>query len=474
MKIIRNLKICLIIFSHVFMVTNAHANINKLIKNVMPSGTMSNVTKNAIVQEQSAGHLMGGSVIIKTPAEPGLQLIQAQSPSCKMGGLPCGAQFELIGGSISIVNSAELARHLKGLAQNAATYGAMMLVKTMCPQCEDLMTWLDSKADWLNNMAKTDCEDMAKLADGMLGKITAGSRANRQAAMVLNGDKKDMAAIGKETKKEPEADPIKDQPELKSILGDNYNLVWKALEKKAPNSTDNNELKEMLMSISGTIIGKKDGEGRRSVIHKHSLINKEMLAEFVGSAASTDPSKINLYNCDEKENCLNLTIKPSNINGKESFMGRIGDLVLSIATKIQKDVGPYTPEEETLIALSSLSLITKIEIDLSNYSKIEHASIAQAEFVEALSFDVVTTYLTKLLQEVQAAVGELEFAQIADSGAFSKFDLETRETMRALRAAKNHAFRRYDLIAQTKARLKQEISYFEFKFEEFCSGQNEI
>jgi len=194
----------------------------------------------------------------------------------------------------------------------------------------------------------------------------------------------------------------------------------------------------------------------------------------VGSAKSTDASKINLYSCDDKEKCLNPTIKPSTVDGKDSFLGRIGDLVMSIAQKIQKDVGPYTEQEETLIALSSLSLITRIELDLSNYSNIEHASIAQAEFVEALSFDVVTTYLTKLLQEVQAAVGELEFAQIADSGAFLKFDLETRETMRALRAAKNDAFRRYDLIAQTKARLKQEISYFEFKFEEFCSGQNEI
>ena len=107
----------------------AHADLNKLIKNVMPRGTMSNVTVGGIVREQEAGHLMGGSVIIKTPAEPGLQLIQAKAPSCKMGGLPCGAQFEFLGGAVSIVNSAELMRHLKGLAQNAGTYGAMVVIK---------------------------------------------------------------------------------------------------------------------------------------------------------------------------------------------------------------------------------------------------------------------------------------------------------------------------------------------------------
>jgi len=120
-----------------------------------------------------------------------------------------------------------------------------------------------------------------------------------------------------------------------------------------------------------------------------------------------------------------------------------------------------------------LALITKIELDLSNYSSTDDVVAAQTEFVEALSFDVVTTYLAKLLQEVQLAVSELQYAQIADSGAFAKFDLEIRETMRALSRAKNEAFKRYDLIAATKARLINEIKHFEFKFEEYCSGQNE-
>lgn len=452
--------------------TSVHADINKLIKNVMPSGTMSNVTKNAIVHEQSAGHLMGGSVIIRTPAEPGLQLISAQAPSCKLGGLPCGAQFEILGGGLSIINGAELARHLKGLAQNGATYGAMMLIKTMCSQCEDLMTWLDSKADWINNLAKTDCEDMARLADGMLGKLTAGARATRQSAAVLNGSGKDLADNAEKSKKDT-PDPTNGNQELKSMLGDNYNLVWKALEKKAPSSNDNNSLKEMLMSISGTIIGRKDEDGRRSVIHKKSLINKEMIEEFIGSSFSEN-AKVKLYSCDEKEKCLNPKIGDQSIRGEDSLMGRVATLLTSIAKKIKEDKGRYTADEETLIAMSSLSLITKLELDFGSYSNPDHAQIAQMEFVEALCFDVVTTYLAKLLQEVQAAVGELEYVQIADSGAFKAFDLETSETMQALGRAKNEAFKRYDLIAQTKARLRQEIRYFELKFEEFCSEQNEV
>lgn len=434
---------------------------------------MSNITKNAIVNEQSAGHVMGGSVIIKTPAEPGLQLIQAKAPSCKLGGLPCGVQFEMLGGGMSIVSSEELGRHIKSMAQNTAAYGMMMLVKTMCPQCETLMTWLDGKADWINNMAKTDCEDMAKLADGMLGKITAGSRATRQSALVTRGDGKDMADVGKKSKRDTE-DPTGGLPEFESLLGDHYNLVWKALAKKAPASGANNSLKETLMSISGTIIGRKDAEGRRSVAHLRSLVNKEMIEEFVGARRSGGKSEISLYVCDEGTNCLAPVVEQVGYSAKDSFMGRVQELLGSITKKIQEDKGEFTEEENTLIALSSLSLITKIELDLSTHSSTADALVAQGEFVEALCYDVATSYLAKLLQEVQTAVGELQYSQIADSGVFSKFDNETRETMQALARAKHDAFKRYDIIAETKARIRQEISYFEHKFEEFCSNQNEI
>ena len=59
-----------------------------------------------------------------------------------------------------------------------------------------------------------------------------------------------------------------------------------------------------------------------------------------------------------------------------------------------------------------------------------------------------------LLQEVQEAVGELAFAQIADGEPFKAFEAEARNTMRMLAEHKNAAFKRYDTIAQSKARLQ--------------------
>ena len=52
--------------------------------------------------------------------------------------------------------------HLTGLVENVVTYGGMMAIKTLRPQCRDSTEWLDAKADWFNGIAKTDCNDTAE------------------------------------------------------------------------------------------------------------------------------------------------------------------------------------------------------------------------------------------------------------------------------------------------------------------------
>jgi hypothetical protein len=448
----------------------AFAGLDTLIKNVFPSGTMSNVTKAAITREQEAGHLTGGSVVIKTPAEPGLQLLYAQAPSCKYGGLPCGAQFEILGGGVSMVSSQELMAHLNGLVQNAVTYGGMMAIKTLCPQCQDLMEWLDAKADWINSMAKTDCEDMQKLVGGMMSKMAAGSRAGRQADMILEGGGKDAAYISTNSKKDDGRDITK-TPELESQLGDNFNLVWKALAKKATKNSEGRELKELLMSISGTVIGIKEND-KQTVIHKKSLINKDLIKDFMGVGGSGS-TKVKLYVCDEEEKCLKPKVVEKQVDKNSVLFDRIARLTEQLVDKVYKNEGDLTAEEETLISLSSMPLISKIEMDLGIYANKANVALNQSEFIEALCFDVVTSYLAILLQEVQAAVGELAFSQIADGEAVKSFDLEARETMRMLAEHKNAAFKRYDTIAQSKVRLHQDRKYFNEKFEDFFSNHHQ-
>jgi len=291
----------------------------------------------------------------------------------------------------------------------------------------------------------------------------------------LQGQGKDAADYSTKSKADDGRDITKN-PELESQLGDNFNLVWKALAKKTSTDSGGKELKELLMSISGTIIGTKDSNGKQSVIHKKSLLNKDLIKDFMGVGGSGS-NKVKLYVCDEGDKCLKPTVAEKPIDKSSVLFDRIDKLIKQLVEKVYVNdsqvTGEINDEEETLISLSSMPLLSKIEMDLGIYANKDNVSLNQSEFIEALCFDVVTSYLAILLQEVQEAVGELAFTQIADGEAFKAFDLETRETMRMLAQHKNAAFKRYDTIAQSKARLHQDRRIFNQKFEDFFNNHHQ-
>ena len=439
-----------------------------LIKDVMPSGTMSNVTSSAIVKEQAAGHFIGGSVIIKSPSNPPLQPFQARAPSCKLGGLPCSAQLELLGGALSLISGEELVRYLKTLPQSAMTYGAMMAIKSLCPQCQDLLEYLDAKADWLNKMSFDGCQMVQDLMDPMLPKEDAKKQAVSQSNMLLNGEKKDMAAIQKDSKTGT-IDTL--NPELESQLIDEYNLVWKAMLAKTPTTGGGKgeELKEILMSISGTIIATKDGDGKPSIKHLKSLTNKDLIKEFIGINKLTT-RKVKAYKCNESEKCLKPVASENPVLAGAFLHERVSELLKSIVTKIHSDDGALTPDEEALIAYSSDQLVAKIEMDLGTYSKIGNVTDNLIPYVESLCFDVVTRYLEDLLREVQEAVAELGHTQIAGSAVFKAFAEETREIMRLLANERHEARGKYDMIQKSKERLRHEQEYHNKTYEKYMQN----
>lgn len=190
----------------------------------------------------------------------------------------------------------------------------------------------------------------------------------------------------------------------------------------------------------------------------------------VGSSGSRH---VKLYKCDESDKCLRPTIKETVISQDSVLFDRVAKLIEQIVEKVYINQGDLTSEEETLIALSSMPLITKIEMDLGIYANKSNVTLNQTEFIEALCFDVVTSYLAILLQEVQEAVGELSYAQLANGEAFNAFQQEARNTMCLLAEHKNAAFKRYDTIAASKARLHQDRRFFNQKFEDFFNNHNQ-
>jgi len=464
------LSVRLLIAVLIFIPPSSIAGVEKLIKNVMPKGTMSNVSRGAIVNDQLAGHIVGGSVLLKTPPAEEFQPISMQAPTCKLGGLPCAAQMDLRAGALSFIKTDQMERFFKDVAQGAGGYLAILAIKTRCPQCENIMSYLEQMARNVNQFNINACEKGMQIAKGLHSAWEKGAEQTRQASMVIAGSGQDMNDIRRKARRDDGGDPTYGRKELESLLGDNFNLVWKALEQKTESAGDGRALKELLMSISGTIIGKKDPEKGRVIIRKGSLANDKLIEDYIGVKQGN--AEIELYVCDEPVKCLNITKQKIMISAKDTLYGRIDGILATLIPKVADNKGELNEEESNLIALSSIPIIKKIQMELAQIADTSNIGVRVAEFIEVLCYDVITNHLTRLLNKVNEAVSELSYLQLADIGVFKEFETEVSNTIRILTSARENAFRRYGMIQQTKMRIRQEEEYFKAKFEDFIKINN--
>ena len=440
------------------------AGIEKLIKNVMPSGTMSNASRGAIVKDQLSGHIIGGSIIMKSPPIDDLQLMSAQGPKCDFGTV-CAKQLDLRAGAFSFIKKVEFERFLKDLVANVGGYAALMAIKTVCPQCENIMTYLEQIVRNINQFNINGCEAALYLTGGIASKLSKGAELTSQNANFLNKKGSDMADIRAKSKDDG-SDPTQGRPELESLLGDNYNLVWVALKKKSTYGVGAN-FREMLMSISGTVIGKVD-QGNRSVAHKKSLVTKELVEELIG--IESKGREITLYVCDEQAKCLNPTKQITRLSKKDTIYGKIEEMLKSMIKKIKENKEPLSSDEEALVALSGMPLITRIQMDLATMNEDSSPAVREADFLQALCYDVLTKYLGKMLHQTSEAVAEMEYVQLVDTKAFDAFKNEVSEVLHSLSSGKANAFRRLNAVDAAKQRMMQEISIFEQKFSNIASS----
>ncbi len=175
-----------------------------------------------------------------------------------------------------------------------------------------------------------------------------------------------------------------------------------------------------------------------------------------------------LYSCSDKELCLNVEIAEKTLKAKDTLYGKIRTLLASIIVKIKQNEADFNDDEKNLISLSSLPLIRKIQIDLSISPN--HPATTTPDFIEVLALDVATSHLTRLLNETAEAVAELSGQQLVDISVFDKFDTDVQNTIRLLTNAKHFAFKRYETIAATRARMQKAEEYFDASFGDFLNS----
>ena len=208
------------------------------------------------------------------------------------------------------------------------------------------------------------------------------------------------------------------------------------------------------MSISGSIIGSK--EGKISTISAlPSLIEKEDLLEHYIGKPTAESMSVKLYVCNEQSKCLKPTVQSTVINSRnDSLYGKVTTNLKSILEKVIANEGELTDEEQALIEYSQIPIINLLELELrkSGQRSVEAMIAGTSEFVEVICYDMVINFMEKMLAEAKEAVDELKTAQL-DESAIQRFNRNVDNVQQILANKKDISMKKLHAIVAVKERL---------------------
>ncbi|MBA3814609.1 MAG: conjugal transfer protein TraH, partial [Alphaproteobacteria bacterium] len=200
-------------------------------------GMSNNVTTAGGYQDQTGGFYTGGSVFARSKVN-NAELFSLQMPHYRAG---CGG-IDLFMGGFSFINAQAFTQLLRNIGSNAGGYAFNLALATVTPQIKSVLDDLSAKVQAMTNQNINSCEAAATLVGG------AWPQSNASSQLLCNAMSKDLGLAtdwaeshqkcGAEQQKMAVIDRKAQTQDFKDVLGDEFNIAWKAIQKNAFLSQD--------------------------------------------------------------------------------------------------------------------------------------------------------------------------------------------------------------------------------------------
>lgn len=452
-----------VIIMNISFVLGYASGVANLVKFTQRNGTMTNINKGKVVSDQKAGYVTGGSIISRGPKPPILTPITVQPPSFAFDA--CSGSYDARFGGFSFITGKEFVNFLKAIPGATGAYALKMLIKEVCPQCEDITSYLETVARDINSLSLNQCSMAQSIAKGGLSMLNSSSKQHCIMQSNILSASADMFDANEKCTDNPDMFGSQgENDELKSLLGKNFNLVWKALNQGSGQVST--ILKELMMSISGSVIGRSE-DGTLTISSLPSLVEKEELVERYMGQPGSQSSEVTIYKCDELSRCLNPVEQNETLSQDETLYGSVTKLLNSVIEKVYSNDQELTDDEQALIEFSSIPLLSIIELELASKGKDQAAFlVGMSEFIEAVCYDLITNYMHKMVIYAKSSAESLKSAQL-DNTVIDKFTNNVESVRWQLRDKRFEALKKLQIITQVKAKLVQQQEVFEMNFGRF-------
>ena len=394
--------------------------------------------------DQLGGYATGGSLHFRKK-QNNLRLLTLDPPSFRMG---CGG-LDFRTGGFGYINGKQFIDFIKGFATDGmvgVAYGGMLALKTLSPQISDLIDNIENIAREINSLNLNACQMGMNLADNLFSKQKASKEMACQNSKI---DDSDSFYNAREACSKEGALLDANEEDGPGRLGNSYNLVWKALSGDGMSVPD----KEFLMSLSGTIISKREGKSIR-LTHKAGLASDEKLLNAV--VFGKDASEVKGLKCRDSEKCLEVVESDALLTADKSMIRRIRELLNSLAKKFLEEQAGEEPEiapaEKHLVTNSSVPILKLLGLNAGLKGRAVVATVE--DYTEAVAYDYVTSYFNGLLEKTRKALLELQSHAVNAEEIIEKFQKELQKGKQNLFKERAAAFERLATLLSVKQRTK--------------------
>lgn len=409
-------------------------------------GMMTNTTSPHAYQGQQAGYYSGGSLYARSSVR-NVQLVEVDLPSFRSG---CGG-IDAFAGGISFVNNDQLISMMRNVMNNAKGYAFTLMMEEVTPQIANTMKYIQDMANKVNQFNINSCET----AEGLVGGVWPRTRAAQQQVCKDVGSSTGMFKDWAEARQGCNSDDGKynfdstmdagnKNPAYKNLVLDNGNLVWKALQLNKLTSSDP-DLAELLMSLSGSIIIKKTGNGREATSHFSILPSLATDHSLFKAILNGDTATV--YECPDRDQCLNPKSKTITVSQQAALKNRVAQLLRKIGQKIINDE-PLDEKEKGLIESTRIPIYKILNVQAA-YQK--NPNILDVEsYADVIAADILFQYLQENLDLVRRSSRSLQYpaeimAQFQEGINMAINDVRAEE-----RNAQNRISMAMQLIEQTQ------------------------
>ena len=382
--------------SLLFLSSQLYANIGSDLNNFFNGlGYMSNSTNPGVYNSQAAGSYVGGSLFARDQVRQ-YQLITLDLPNYRAG---CGG-IDLYMGSMSFISKDNMVSLGKSIMSNGTAYAFDLALATTAPEMKHVKDTLQQIEQFVNNANVNSCEMAQNLVGGVWPKTVASQ------------DKicKDQGTLGKEgffsdyvkarmgcagNDRNTVIDSASNDPTRKQQVVYNKNLVWSLLKSKSFLAQDD-ELCEMMMSLTGTLIIDKNGH----IQNVPSLANSRNLVKALIGRDDGGIDKAKIWKCDDFTNCMVVSLHEITITEENTLRYKIGNLL----RKIKDSLLQTNPSEADINIIGSFASMVHIPVvkftEVMLSTEYGDSIVDVSELSTLISEDLLQQYLNELLQEV--------------------------------------------------------------------------